>query len=427
MVTVSYPTGGRGLFITGRRGVIRPPRERGINNNFKKGARVALENRTYPTGCPLIIRDYCEGLAMTENIKPKWYSGKDILNRGIKNFELLAAVNNDDLIPYYEESGNKVVDLNKLPKRRMTIEEFIEEIKSKQKLISQAPPPIATIGKPIEEIVITNPQRLSTEEIITEAKRRYEDEKPETSDCPQDCVIDLFTEESIVDYIYKADEVEAFINKLTERGYSKKDDDILNSHPAGLQKQDNNVNSFIKTGEHWEINFNGKSKIVKSLDGISYIATLLEQPGESISCKELFQLVSGKTPDKVMPKSAAINEGFNIGSSKQAINDKKAKTDYKSAYLKLQNDLSKAESEMEREEIEKEMETILPNLKGKTFADPNDRKAQVNIKKRLDTAYKTICKADMKEIAKHLQDNIKTDDAYGLRYTGDIAWNIIIK
>ena len=113
-----------------------------------------------------------------------------------------------------------------------------------------------------------------------------------------------------------------------------------------------------------------------------------------------------------MSENAAIDEGLNIGSSKQAINDNKAKTDYKSAYLKLQNDLEKAESEMVREEIEKEMETILPNLKGKTFADPNDKKAQVNIKKRIDKAYEKLLNANMKSLAKQFQQNIKNDDSY---------------
>jgi hypothetical protein len=66
-------------------------------------------------------------------------------------------------------------------------------------------------------------------------------------------------------------------------------------------------------------------------------------------------------------------------------------------------------------------------MKERIFVDPNDKKAQVNIKKRLDKAYEAISKANMKDMAKYLQNHIKTDDAYGLRYTGDIAWNIIIK
>jgi regulatory protein YycI of two-component signal transduction system YycFG len=83
----------------------------------------------------------------------------------------------------------------------------------------------------------------------------------------------------------------------------------------------------------------------------------------------------------------------------------------------------------EQEEIQKKMKDLMPylNLKKRNFADPNDKKAQVNIRKRLDTAYEAIRKENMNDLAEYLQSSIVTDDAYGLRYTGPIIWEITIK
>jgi hypothetical protein len=95
--------------------------------------------------------------------------------------------------------------------------------------------------------------------------------------------------------------------------------------------------------------------------------------------------------------------------------------------LKLQNDLKQAESEMEQQEIEKELETIIHHLKGKNFADTENKNAQANIKKRINTAFEAMRKANMKDMARHLQRYIKPDDAYGLHYIGNVNWEITIR
>ncbi len=353
---------------------------------------------------------------MAEKIKTRWYSGKDILRCGIKDFELLAAVKKGDLTPYDEDSGKKVVAPHALQKRRQSLAEIKKELTTR---ISQYP-----------GLVASTKVLPLTRDVRVKAKQIYENDKPEIPDCPQDCMIDDFIAENIMDYIYKADEVEAFINEINHDLVLKgqQAETILK---AGLEKKDNNVNSFINKGDYWEIKFDGKSEIVKNLAGIRYIATLLERPGKSISCRELFQFVSGKAPGKVMSESAAINEGLNIGGNTQPISDDKATQGYWNQWQKLQDDIDNAEDSPEGEILKKEsmkkQSELMPHLKKRNFADPNDKKAQANISKRLDTAYKTISETGMKEMAKHLQDNIKTNDAYGLRYTGDIAWNIIIK
>ena len=104
--------------------------------------------------------------------------------------------------------------------------------------------------------------------------------------------------------------------------------------------------------------------------------------------------------------------------------------------MKLEDDLLKIndlpgndrtpEHEMEKKEIEEEMAAIMPHLKERTFADLNDKKAQINIGKRLHKAYSAIHKVGMKAMGKHLQDHIKPDGAFGLTYTGSITWEIPI-
>jgi len=54
---------------------------------------------------------------------------------------------------------------------------------------------------------------------------------------------------------------------------------------------------------------------------------LLEKPGESITCQELYQAVSGRTADKIMTESAARDQELYI-SGKQEISSKKAKNAY---------------------------------------------------------------------------------------------------
>lgn len=193
----------------------------------------------------------------------------------------------------------------------------------------------------------------------------------------------------------------------------------------------NSANFFTKEGAIWHIGFEGKETRIKHLNGLQYIGYLLEKPGTPLSCRKLYQTISDKTPVNVMSEGAAIDEGLNIGSRKQAASDYKAKQNYLEQYQRLANDLENVENnpegEIVRKEIEKEMEAIIPFLKERTFIDKDTARFQSNVQRRLDNAYATIHKAGMKEMEKYLQDHIKTDRAYGLTYTGTAAWEITIK
>lgn len=191
------------------------------------------------------------------------------------------------------------------------------------------------------------------------------------------------------------------------------------------------INFFAREGDMWHIGFEGQTIRIRHLDGLQYITYLLERPGKSISCRELYQAMSGKKPDKIMPEGSAIDEGLYTGHNKQNVSDYDAKRDYWKLWQKLQDDFDNAEDspegEMMKKESKKKQDEITPYLKDRTIADPNDKKAQVNIRKRLDTAYKAIRKAPLEKLEKHLQNHIKPDGALGLSYSGTHNWDIIIK
>jgi len=202
-----------------------------------------------------------------------------------------------------------------------------------------------------------------------------------------------------------------------------------NSTPMSFVNKAIYKNAFICQTDFWEIWFQGiKLGIIKNLDGIHYIAILLDKAGTSMSCRKLYHTISGKVPDNFMSEDAAIAEGLNIVNSKQAIGSMRKRKICSEKYQELQDKLADASME-EQEEIREQMAKLEPYLdrKERNFTNPNDKKAQINIGKRLETAYKAIHKANMKELEKYLRENIKPDDAYGLMYTGSIKWDVISK
>ena len=205
-------------------------------------------------------------------------------------------------------------------------------------------------------------------------------------------------------------------------------------------QQSNSGNFFTRESRSlWYVGFEGQANRFKHLDGIQYIAILiqkhmtamlLQKPVTSISCRELYQAASGKTPNNVMSECAAIDEGLNIGSSQQAASDYRAKENYLAQYRKLANDLDRVEDDPEgeivRKDIEKEMEDIISFLKERTLPDKGTAKCQNAVHRSMERAYANMRKVGMKDMAKYLQDNIKTDGAFGLSYTGTATWEITL-
>lgn len=191
-----------------------------------------------------------------------------------------------------------------------------------------------------------------------------------------------------------------------------------------------------ETPRLWTIGFEGVRAQIDHLDGIYYIAVLLSAKGASISCIDLNRSFTVKMSSYVVSVGAAIGEGLHTDHKKQAINSQETKEEYRRRHQKLNNELlmlndlsdndRTPETEMQKQEIENEMEAIRRCMDERTFADPDIKKAQANIHNRLNAAYKSINKVGMKNLEKHLRTHIKTDKAYGQLYTGDLAWCITI-
>jgi len=198
-------------------------------------------------------------------------------------------------------------------------------------------------------------------------------------------------------------------------------------------------NCFTRNGDFWTIRFQGtESKPIKHVQGLLYIAYLLERPGKSLHSLELYRLVSSNTPDKTMDERTAIDDGLNVGNREQAINDYKTKNDYLKElekYEELKSDyLAEVESNADdRETIMINVETvngmikeIQRKLNERNF--PGDAtKKQSLINGLLKTAYRKI-KADdnIKKCVVHLKKQIKPDGALGFIYTGEIKWEIFL-
>lgn len=188
------------------------------------------------------------------------------------------------------------------------------------------------------------------------------------------------------------------------------------------------ANFFTRVNlSNWRIGFDRQEAPIQHLLGLQYIGYLLEKPGKSISCRELYQGASCQIPDKVMSEGAAISKGLNIGGSKQATDTRKASKICREEYQELEEKLLDAGLE-EQEDIQEKMAALIPymTLKERNIPDSNDVKAQAAVKKALDRAYEAIGKAKMKDLAKYLKAHIKPDGGFGLSYTGKATWEITL-
>ncbi len=195
-------------------------------------------------------------------------------------------------------------------------------------------------------------------------------------------------------------------------------------------KQQIYENALIRRSDYWSIHFEGKeSNPIKQVDGLLYIAYLLKRPGESIHSLDLYNAIKG-IPDKIIDGKAAIDDGLNIGTKKQAINDSKTEKDIKKALQTLKNITLKSdgpEDEMiQREEIQTKIKILKRRLNERDFANDATKK-QTLIRSLLKTACKNI-KVDhnMKKCADYLDKQINTDGALGWIYKGVLKWKIFL-
>ena len=195
----------------------------------------------------------------------------------------------------------------------------------------------------------------------------------------------------------------------------------------GTSEQKKAVNFFTRENDYWHIGFEGQETRIKNLTGLLYIDYLLKKPGTPHSCINLFH-AANPSENPTMANDQAAQEGLNISTKSRIVHKKEGKradNAIRDKWYELKRDLESAESELERKEIQEEMNMLLESLKSENkLPNPENANAQINIKKRLEKAYKTIGKVGMKKLEKHLRDHIKPDGAYGLSYSGSITWDI---
>lgn len=188
-------------------------------------------------------------------------------------------------------------------------------------------------------------------------------------------------------------------------------------------------NYFQRNGNHWAIKFGSEyAAHVDLLDGLFYIAHILSRPGESIADLNLYNLVNC-TPraisDEKSDEKTAISNNLSDQIKYQESLDQQASNDYVKKYKQLQIDLEDAESDLERKEIEEEMNVMIPFLKKRNLAGQKEKNIQRNITKRLNKAYESLEREGMAKLASHLIQCIKTAN-YSRVYTGGFVWEIFL-
>ncbi len=195
------------------------------------------------------------------------------------------------------------------------------------------------------------------------------------------------------------------------------------------------INFFRReSNDFWKIGFEGEKATIRHLDGIYYIAHLLNAPGTPISCLTLQRSLSVISPGEIMSDDMAIAQGLFSDHLPQSVNTPTTKKEYQQKYAELDNELHElfdlpdslrtAETELQIAELENEINAIIKVMNEGSFAKVGDKKVQTNIHNRIKDACDAIRKVGMKKLGKHLQKNIQADHAYGKCYTGQIEWDI---
>lgn len=216
--------------------------------------------------------------------------------------------------------------------------------------------------------------------------------------------------------------IEAWQKKVKASDNKEQKQDVTETTPAPQTG-----NYFKQNGKHWAIKFENEfAAHVDHVDGLLYIAHLLEKPGEDISDQTLYQLAKGVTLKDAIDANEMIERNLSKGFKPQPIGTDKERRICQEKYLELEGKLETASLE-EQDEIKEKMDKLVPflNMKKRNFADPNDKKAQSNVTKRIDLAYDKLKEENMPELLTYLKDTIKTGD-YGRRYVGPVTWKVEI-
>ncbi len=144
-------------------------------------------------------------------------------------------------------------------------------------------------------------------------------------------------------------------------------------------------NYFIHEGNVWRIGFGEEKGSFPDVAYIRCIARLLIEPGKSIPCIELSQVLTGKPAGiEVMTKERLDKEGLNSPNFVLKVNTDKTRRQYKKALDVL---YERKETCIDREEYDQINDKIFQleaALKERPIMDKNYKRAQNNIRKHIN-------------------------------------------
>jgi hypothetical protein len=356
--------------------------------------------------------------------KPEYTFGKDL---NLLPFELFNYVKAGRLHPLDKDTGQLIPrpDVSKIKKH---LEEIEQEIKAL---------PLAYGKLQTGQVMTRNFNHSDKEQKIQALDKRAKELPKErakikkelqsitndwaTYNIPDDPRPDF---DILQNALFRKSEVDQL--SITDGGKSPAKENAPNhqDEPATKEQAENYLQ---RNGKHWAIKFQDEYNAhIDHVDGLLYIAHILEKQGKDISDQILCQLAKGVTLKETIDTNEMIERNLSKGFKPQPIGTDKQRKICQEKYYELGDKLETASLE-DQEEIKEQMEKLLPylNTKKRNFADPNDKKAQSNVKKRIDLAYDKLEEENMPELAKHLKDTIKTG-YYCRRYVGTVTWKIEI-
>ena len=89
--------------------------------------------------------------------------------------------------------------------------------------------------------------------------------------------------------------------------------DMADNAPSSTQRTPERV--FWRQGDVWLVGYEGETKHIKDMDGMSYIAYLLSKPGDEIRAVELYRLLgtagSSSNTNRVQAREA-VEAGLRV-------------------------------------------------------------------------------------------------------------------
>ena len=146
--------------------------------------------------------------------------------------------------------------------------------------------------------------------------------------------------------------------------YSIQNDDLVNgiseqttenaigagpqNHENVVLTNDKNENRLNKSGDYWEISFNGKKLMIHNSLGINLISQLLSHPGKSIHVTQLFSIIDGSdfVPIRHNLEQLSDEQLFEIGLSRSKLDNSYDIVDEK-ALQNVKKQKSKVEERLE--------------------------------------------------------------------------------